>query len=178
MRARSPRTRALTPRRPGSELWTDEWGAYGWLSAPGSGYTRHSVTHARGETVDSQGRGTNAVEGLFSRAKRFLRRHSADGLAAWGEVGHRLRVFRRPEGRWWRSDGGGEPDILRRVVRGGPGQAPGECDGRRVGGSERVAAQVRMPARQNYAPLLGEFLWRVQQLGGASGIPQRKWPCP
>jgi len=45
------------------------------MSEPDSGYPRYAVNHSAGQTVDAEGRGTNAVEGLFARVKRFLRRH-------------------------------------------------------------------------------------------------------
>ena len=39
----------------------------------GSGFVRHKVVHSHGEFRDAAGRGTSAVEGLFSRVKKLLR---------------------------------------------------------------------------------------------------------
>ena len=56
----------------GAEIWTDGAKCYEWIDAPNSGYTRQFVVHSAGEFVRGEV-STNAVEGLFSRVKRFNR---------------------------------------------------------------------------------------------------------
>jgi hypothetical protein len=78
--------------RPGAEVWTDEWASYSWIGAEGSGFVRHAVCHSRGEFVDAAGRGTNAIEGLFSRVRRALRRQDTR-FPARGDYGPQLAEF-------------------------------------------------------------------------------------
>jgi transposase-like protein len=64
----------------GSVVWTDGHASYGWMDTDDN-YTHETVIHRRGEFARLRADGvvisTNAIEGLFSRTKRMLRRHHA-----------------------------------------------------------------------------------------------------
>ena len=59
--------------RPGTTVVTDEWRGYNGLSK--AGYKHQKVNHSKNEKVNAEGLGTNPVEGLFSRVRRFLRQN-------------------------------------------------------------------------------------------------------
>ena len=56
---------------PGTEVWTDDYPSYNFLTA--AGYRHFTVNHSVGEVATEEKQGTNSVEGLFSRCKRFLK---------------------------------------------------------------------------------------------------------
>ena len=64
----------------GSVVWTDGHKSYEWMDKCPH-YTHESVVHRRGEFSRLRESGvrvsTNAIEGLFSRMKRFLRGYQA-----------------------------------------------------------------------------------------------------
>ena len=64
----------------GSLVWTDGHKSYNWLDAADD-FTHESVVHRKGEFARLRQDGvrvsTNAIEGLFSRMKRFLRGYQA-----------------------------------------------------------------------------------------------------
>ena len=76
VRNRSSRTLTNLVRsivRPGTTVVTDEWRGYNGLSK--AGYKHQKVNHSKNEKVNAEGLGTNPVEGLFSRVRRFLRQN-------------------------------------------------------------------------------------------------------
>ena len=86
---------------PGTLVWTDSHKSYDWLPSEGL-YAHQKVNHKRGEWVGNKGQSTNAIEGMWSRAKRSLR-----------------------------------------------------------------LANTRRPVDNDYAPLLGEFMWRARFARGS-----------
>ena len=71
VRNRSSRNLVRSIVRPGTTVVTDEWRGYNGLSK--AGYKHQKVNHSKNEKVNAEGLGTNPVEGLFSRVRRFLR---------------------------------------------------------------------------------------------------------
>ena len=59
--------------RPGTEVWTDSFASYDWLTE--AGYNHKRVNHSTGQFVAEDGSGTNSIEGLFMRTKKLLRGH-------------------------------------------------------------------------------------------------------
>ena len=59
--------------RPGTTVVTDEWRGYNGLRL--AGYNHVKVNHSKNQKVNAEGLGTNPVEGLFSRVRRFLRQN-------------------------------------------------------------------------------------------------------
>ena len=58
----------------GALIWTDSFSSYKWLGKAGSGYKWDCVDHSLGEFAKGNYPNrvsTNAVEGLFKRAKAF-----------------------------------------------------------------------------------------------------------
>ena len=76
VRNRSSRTLTSLVRstvRPGTTVVTDEWRGYNGLTQ--AGFKHVKVNHSKNEKVNAEGLGTNPVEGLFSRVRRFLRQN-------------------------------------------------------------------------------------------------------
>ena len=55
----------------GTPIWTDDFPSYDWLES--YGYPHARVNHSAGEVVTERKEGTNAIEGMFSRCKKFLK---------------------------------------------------------------------------------------------------------
>jgi transposase-like protein len=72
---------------PGSTIWTDGHASYGWLDNDPR-FTHETVIHRRGEFSRVNAAGTtvssNAIEGMFSRVKRLLKRVYATPKKAKG----------------------------------------------------------------------------------------------
>ena len=89
---------------PGTLVWTDKHKSYEWLSREGM-YRHQSVNHKKGEWVGREGQSTNAIEGMWSRAKRALRVANTrkpvdnDYGPLLGEFARRMRYVR---GKDWR----------------------------------------------------------------------------
>lgn len=54
----------------GTEVHTDELGTYGYLKI--EGYDHKSINHSKGEYVNTQGVGVNAIEGFWAQLKRSI----------------------------------------------------------------------------------------------------------
>ena len=59
--------------RTGCEIWTDEGGGYDWLDAT-EDYVHYGMNHNKGEGVKAGGQGSNPIESLFSRLRKYLRK--------------------------------------------------------------------------------------------------------
>ena len=57
--------------RENTPIWTDQFASYDWLQS--AGFPHKAVNHSKGEFVLEDGSGTNAVEGLFARAKKMMK---------------------------------------------------------------------------------------------------------
>ena len=88
----------------GSVVWTDGHASYGWMGSDDR-FEHETVIHRRGQFAKMRGDSaiisTNAIEGLFSRTKRMLRRtracpHSKEGYGLHlGEFLWRCRFVNR-----------------------------------------------------------------------------------